>query len=113
MGWRAGFGVFRTWTESAVRPAAQSLIPTPLGGRGIFVFRLWGGPREAVWGPSIATHPTPHQPCTSSQPSQTVCKYRRYFLRVTLNFPLCLWSVLPTPVCGDRCFYHGKFAEPG
>lgn len=94
-------------------PCSSEPYPRPVGGRGIFVLRLWGGPREAVWGPSIATHPTPHQPCNSSQPSQTVCKSRRYFLRVTLNFPLCLWSVLPTPVCGDRCFYHGKFAEPG
>lgn len=94
-------------------PCSSEPRPRPVGGRGIFVLRLWGGPREAVWGPSIATHPTPHQPCTSSQPSQTVCKYRRYFLRVTLSLPLCLRSVLPTPVCGDRCFYHGKFAEPG
>lgn len=66
-------------------PCSSEPYPRPVGGRGIFVLRLWGGPREAVWGPFIATHPIPHQPCTSSQPSQTVCKYRRYFFACDLE----------------------------
>lgn len=116
MGWRPAFGVCRTWTESAVCPAAQSLLPAPAGGgrRGHLRPQGCGEDQGKQWTRGVRRSPhTPPQPCASSQPSQTLCESRQYFLHVTLSFPLCPWSVLPIPVCSVRCFYQGNFAEPG
>lgn len=77
---------------------------------GIFVLRAVGSTEGSSGCVGSVDRHTPHprQPCPSSQPSQTVCQPRRYCLRVTLRFPLCLWFVLRIPG-----FYQGKFAEPG
>lgn len=55
-------------------PCSSEPYPRPVGGRGIFVLRLWGGPREAVWGPSIATPPFPPPPPASHAPLPSLAK---------------------------------------